>query len=101
MSQTIKSVAVIGAGQMGRGIAQVVAGSGCEVLLTDVSQMTARAGRDQIVQTLMKLVDKGKMTASLVEALLERIVPVGDLAALSTVDVAIEAVAENEAVKKA
>ena len=56
-------VLVVGAGQMGGGIAQVAAGKGIRVLLADVDKAHAEAGKGKIAKTLGKLVEKGKISA--------------------------------------
>jgi 3-hydroxybutyryl-CoA dehydrogenase len=92
---SVRRFGVIGAGQMGRGIAQVAAGSGCEVVLCDATLALADGGKAQIATALGKLVDKGKMAAADREALLARIRPAEGAAALGDVDVAVEAATEN------
>jgi 3-hydroxybutyryl-CoA dehydrogenase len=99
MNDEIQTVAVIGAGQMGQGIAQTVAGAGCYVLLADRDEATAEKGRDGIAAVLQKLVSKGKLTASGSDAILERIRPVGEYRALSAAQLAVEAAVEHEPLK--
>ena len=101
MTDTIETVGIIGAGQMGRGIAQVAAAAGCRVVLCDTSQALADKGRDTIGAALRKLVDKEKMKAADSSALLERITPAGQLGALSEAQLIVEAAVENETVKTA
>jgi 3-hydroxybutyryl-CoA dehydrogenase len=96
---TIKRFGVIGAGQMGRGIAQVAAASGLEVVLCDASKALAESGKAQIAAVLGKQVEKGKMAAEARQALLDRIAVAEGIADLSTVDIAVEAVTENFEVK--
>jgi 3-hydroxybutyryl-CoA dehydrogenase len=96
---TVRRFGVIGAGQMGRGIAHVAAAAGIEVVLCDASAALAEASREQIGATLAKLVDKGKMSADDRKALLDRIKPAGGPAALADVDIAVEAATENVDVK--
>ncbi len=86
---------VIGAGQMGRGIAQVAAGTGFSVVLCDATQALAEAGKATIGASLAKLVDKGKMSADDRAALLGRITASDGLAGLADVDIAVEAATEN------
>ncbi len=90
----IEVFGVIGAGQMGRGIAQVAAQNGCRVSLVDVSKEQAERGKDRIARDLGRLVDKGKIEAATREAVLERVEPVGDFAALAVADFVIEAATE-------
>jgi 3-hydroxybutyryl-CoA dehydrogenase len=96
----INTVGVVGAGQMGAGIAQIVAQSGRQVLLADVSLALAEKGKSGIERALGRLVEKGKMAEPDRRALLERIRAVEDLAAFSGVELAIEAATENPDLKK-
>jgi len=98
-SGEIKSFGVIGAGQMGRGIAQVAAATGFEVKLSDVSREVAEGGKERIAKQLARQVDKGRITADERDALLERVHPVGDVGEFSSVDIAIEAATENVELK--
>ncbi len=96
----IKTIAVIGAGQMGGGIAQVAAGKGYTVLLSDASVERAQAGKDKIGKILGKQVDKGKMKAEERAALLEHIHPIGaDLAGIEKADLVVEAATEDRELK--
>jgi 3-hydroxybutyryl-CoA dehydrogenase len=96
----IDRMAVVGAGQMGAGIAQVAAQAGMEVVLADANPELARAGIERISDALEKLVAKGKMTAGDRTALLARIKPAEKLEDCSRAQLLIEAVVENEEVKK-
>lgn len=98
--ESIKTIGVLGAGQMGAGIAQVSAKSGRRVLLADVDKAHADKGKDKIARSLGKRVDKGKMEAADRDALLERIVPVDSVAAFSDADFVVEAATENIELKK-
>jgi 3-hydroxybutyryl-CoA dehydrogenase len=91
----VRRFGVIGAGQMGRGIAQVAAAAGYEVVLCDATKVLAEGGKSQIASSLAKLVDKGKMTAADRDALLGRIQPGEGVAALAAADLAVEAATEN------
>jgi len=84
---------------MGRGIAQVAAGKGLEVVLVDAKLELAESGKARVDKSLARLVDKGKMQAADREALLKRIEPKDSVAAFSDVDLAIEAATENLEVK--
>jgi 3-hydroxybutyryl-CoA dehydrogenase len=99
MSQ-IKSIGVLGSGQMGGGIAQVAAQSGYSVALADISLAAATAGKQKIEKGLAKLVEKGKLEAAKSAEILGRITPVGELAGLADCDVVIEAATENVELKK-
>jgi 3-hydroxybutyryl-CoA dehydrogenase len=96
----IDRMAVIGAGQMGSGIAQVAAQSGVEVVLADASAELAKRSVEKLAGTLAKLVEKGKLPASEREAVLGRIKPARALDDCARADLAIEAIVENEGVKK-
>jgi 3-hydroxybutyryl-CoA dehydrogenase len=100
-SPSVRRFGVIGAGQMGRGIAQVAAASGYDVVLCDTTRALADAGRTQIATALGKLVDKGKMTTADRDALLGRIQSGEGAAALGDVDLAVEAATENLELKLA
>lgn len=97
----MRNIAVIGAGQMGTGIAQTVAGQGMKVMLSDVDLAQAQAGKANIEKALVKLVGRGKIEAGEAEALLARITPVADYAPMADADLIIEAATEREAVKNA
>ena len=92
---SVRRFGVVGAGQMGRGIAQVAAAAGFEVVLSDVSLAFAEGGKQKIAQALGKQVDKGKMKPEDRDALLDRIAPRQGLSEFARVDVAIEAVTES------
>ena len=94
-----KTFAVVGAGQMGAGIAQVAAQSGMKVLLNDVSLDRATAGKAGIEKSLNKLVEKGKMEAAKAKEILSFITPVGDLADLKAADFIVEAATEKVELK--
>jgi 3-hydroxybutyryl-CoA dehydrogenase len=96
----IETFGVIGAGQMGRGIAQVAAQTGINVLLLDASDELAKAGKERIAKDLGRLVEKGKLDAASRDAALERITPIGDYAGLSTADFAVEAATEEFSLKQ-
>jgi len=95
----IETMAVVGAGQMGSGIAQVAAQAGLKVILADASGDLAKRAVDKLGATLAKLVEKGKLPAAEREAILSRITPVAALDGCAGADLAIEAIVENQAVK--
>ncbi|MCJ2187568.1 3-hydroxyacyl-CoA dehydrogenase family protein [Novosphingobium beihaiensis] len=95
----MQTVGIIGAGIMGSGIAQTVAGKGMDVVLTDVSLEVAEKGKAGIAKSLSRLVAKEKMTEADADALLARITPVGDYSGLSGCDLIIEAATEREDIK--
>jgi 3-hydroxybutyryl-CoA dehydrogenase len=94
-AKSVGRVAVIGAGQMGRGIAQVAAASGIEVVLGDVSVAAAQKGKDTIGAILAKQVEKGKLVEADRAALLGRITPAGPGEGLANCDLAVEAATEH------
>ncbi len=96
----MQTVGVIGAGQMGAGIAQVSAQAGYRVLLSDVDQARAEAGKAGIAKQLARAVDKEKITAADAEAALARIEPMADVSAMAPCELVIEAATEREAVKR-
>ncbi|MCS6915031.1 MAG: 3-hydroxybutyryl-CoA dehydrogenase [Myxococcales bacterium] len=98
--ENVKLLGVVGAGQMGSGIAQVAAERGLPVLLCDVTRELAERGRKRIADQLDKLVHKGKITAEQRDATLGRISPCGSLEALSECDFVIEAASENQELKQ-
>ncbi len=100
-STDIKTIGVVGAGQMGRGIAQVAAQAGCTVLLQDVVSGGAEKGRALIGDQLQKLCDKGKLDGAERGRILERLRPVAGLAELSAAEVVIEAAVGHEETKHA
>ncbi|HPA50919.1 MAG TPA: 3-hydroxybutyryl-CoA dehydrogenase [Thermoanaerobaculia bacterium] len=96
----IERVGVIGAGQMGAGIAHVAALAGKTVVLADVDAALAEKGLAVVRKNLGRQVEKGKVTAEAAEAALARIAVSGDLAALADADLVVEAIVENEEVKR-
>ena len=95
----IKKIGVVGAGQMGAGIAHVNALSGLDVVLADVSGQIVEKGLATIARNLERQVGKGTVTTAAREAALARITPAVGLAAIGGCDLAIEAVVENAEVK--
>ena len=100
MTSTMSKIAVIGAGQMGNGIAHVCALAGYKVLLNDVSQERVQAGLATIDGNLARQVHSEKISEADRKAALGRIEPALSLEALADVDLAIESVTENETVKR-
>ncbi|HEY0435089.1 MAG TPA: 3-hydroxybutyryl-CoA dehydrogenase [Phenylobacterium sp.] len=96
----IKSVGVIGAGQMGTGIAHVVALGGYDVLLHDVSAERLDAGLDLIRRNMSRQVVRGIIDQDAMDAGLKRIKAAGELQAIGQTDLAIEAATEDEETKK-
>ncbi|HEY0926265.1 3-hydroxybutyryl-CoA dehydrogenase [Brevundimonas sp.] len=98
---TIKTVAIIGAGQMGAGIAQTVATGGFDVKLYDAAGDRAPQALGAIAASLARQIGRGLMTQAEADAALSRIVPVTTLADAAKADLVIEAAVEDETVKKA
>ncbi|ACY16280.1 3-hydroxyacyl-CoA dehydrogenase family protein [Haliangium ochraceum] len=96
----IKLLGVVGAGQMGRGIAQVAALAGIEVLILDENAELAQAAINKIDNTMVKLVDKGKLDASAHESAVGRLAAAAAIKPLSRCDMIIEAVPEDLAIKR-
>jgi len=95
----INTVGVIGAGQMGNGIAHVSAVAGMNVVLADVSMELAEKGKAVIAKNLDRQVSKGALSQDDADATLGRIALSDTLTGLSDCDLVIEAATENEAVK--
>jgi len=99
MTGKIKLVGIIGAGQMGGGIAHVCAQGGYSVLLNDTSRERAEAALATINGNLAKRVESGRLTDAERQKLLERITIAEDFSALGTADLVVESAVEDEAVK--
>jgi len=96
----IKTVGVIGAGQMGSGIAHVCALGGYDVMLHDVSADRITTGLSLIEKNMARQVSRGIIEPAAMEAGMARIKPAGELQVIGTTDLAIEAATEDEEVKK-
>lgn len=92
-------VGVVGAGMMGAGVAYVQAAKGIETVLVDVSPEAAGRGKAYSIGLVEKAVAKGKLAEAAGRALLDRILPTTDYAALDGADIVIEAVFEDQALK--
>jgi 3-hydroxybutyryl-CoA dehydrogenase len=97
----IKRVGVLGCGLMGSGIAQVAASAGYETIVRDVSKELLDRGRAGIEKSLAKFVEKGKLDAAARDATLKRLTFTTTVADLKGVDVVIEAITEDLALKNA
>ena len=93
-------LAVIGAGLMGSGIAQVAAAAGWRVALHDVDNAAVRKGLDSVRTSLERFAAKGQIAADEVEAALGRIEPTTDLGAAADADIVVEAVFERLDIKQ-
>lgn len=99
--EDVKSIAVLGAGTMGHGIAQALAGFGYNVIMMDTQQAAIESGLGRIKSSLQRLVKKERMSKEDSESLLSRITDTTDLAtAVKDADIVIEAVIENMELKK-
>ncbi len=96
----IQTVAVIGAGTMGRGIAQVFAQGGYETIVVEVVPEQLQSAMSTIEKFLTKSVEKGRMTAEEKDAAMARLHPTGELSAAAEADFVVEAVSENVDLKK-
>ncbi len=97
---TIKSVGVIGAGQMGSGISHVVALAGYDVLLNDIKADAIEHALAAIEKSMARQVDKGIIKAANMQAALKLIKPATGLDELSQCDMVIEAATEDEGIKR-
>jgi 3-hydroxybutyryl-CoA dehydrogenase len=97
---TPETLGVVGAGQMGAGIAHVAALAGKRVVLVDVTPELAAKGLATIEKNLARQVDKGKVAAGDRDAALARVTATPDLSRLADAGLVVEAILENEAVKK-
>jgi 3-hydroxyacyl-CoA dehydrogenase len=96
----IFKAAVVGAGAMGAGIAQVISYSGLPVVLKDVDQAMLDKGMDYVRKIYQGRVDKGKMSASEMDSKMALITPTLDFGEFGDVDIVVEAVPEKIALKK-
>ena len=101
MSDKIKKIGVIGAGQMGSGIAHVCALSGRAVYLLDVSEDALKRGLETIEHAMSRQVERDLISADDMKAALPRIATGTDYAGMKDCDLVIEAATEDEDVKKA
>lgn len=97
----IKTFGVVGAGQMGRGIAQVAAQAGYDVMLLDADLSTAEKAKERIAKQLQRQVDKGRLEETERDAIVARIEPVSDYGSFVDAQMVVEAATENLEVKQA
>ncbi|MBF6617502.1 3-hydroxyacyl-CoA dehydrogenase [Pollutimonas thiosulfatoxidans] len=97
--KTIKTIGIVGAGAMGRGIAQIAAQAGLDVLLFDLNAAAVAAARESLQQIWDKLVAKEKLSADLAAQSLARVHACADIAEMARADLVIEAVVERLDVK--
>jgi len=96
----IEHIVVVGAGQMGAGIAQVALAAGLRVTLADVAREALDRGAERIRGGLAKLVEKGKLEDARRKAALESLRTTSSIAEVKDADFGVEAVTENEELKK-
>ena len=96
----VNIMGIVGTGAMGRGIAQIAAQAGIQVLLFDALPGAADKARDNVVATLAKLAEKGKLSAEALAQATARLQVVGELGALAPAQVVVEAIVENLEVKR-
>ena len=97
--QNIKTIGIVGAGQMGKGIAQVTAQTGYTAIVVEPYEEMLKKSQKEIEKNLSRAVERGKIKKNEKEAVLARITYAKDLEKLSEADYVIEAAVENEAVK--
>jgi 3-hydroxybutyryl-CoA dehydrogenase len=95
----IKTFGVIGAGQMGNGIAQVAAASGLNVIMNDIKEEFVTRGVNAITKNLTRSVEKGKLSAEAKDALLGRIKTSTDIKDMAAADFVVEAAVERQDLK--
>jgi 3-hydroxybutyryl-CoA dehydrogenase len=100
MSTTVKSIAVIGAGTMGSGIALTAAQSGIAAFQVDPNPAQLEKAKGYHAKTLARAVEKGKMQQAEADAALKRITYVASMAEAKSADWAVEAATENVEIKK-
>ena len=100
MNLTFTTVGIVGAGAMGRGIAQIAAQAGSTVLLFDTQPEAVARGRDAVFSQWDKLLDKGRLDAGQVDAFKSRVQPAASLADLAACDLVVEAIVERLDIKK-
>jgi 3-hydroxybutyryl-CoA dehydrogenase len=98
--QTIRSIGVVGAGQQGRGIAQLAATNGYQVHLVDRDLAVAAAGHERVAQSVARLAVRRRISGEEADRILSRIVAEPGLAALGECDFVVEAVTEDVALKQ-
>ncbi len=98
---SIKTVAVLGAGTMGNGIAHIFAKAGFTVILRDIDQRFLDRALDTISKNLDREIKKGKLAEAEKPSVIARIAPATDMAAIAKADFAVEAVPEKLEIKRA
>src|SRR5438067_2105287 len=99
-STTFQTVGVVGAGAMGRGIAQIAAQAGSTVRLFDMQPQAVDKARNEIASQWTRLQEKGRMDEAAVRACNERLQAASSLSQLADCDIVVEAIVERLDVKK-
>ncbi len=95
----IKTIGVVGAGQMGNGIAQVAAHSGLRVVMSDIADSFVQKGLGAISKNLQRMVEKGKIPSQKKDEVMGRIKGTTQVPDMAEVDFVVEAATENESLK--
>jgi len=95
----IKTIGVVGAGQMGNGIAQVAAHSGFRVVMSDIADTFVQKGMSTISKNLSKMAEKGKISPQVKDEILGRIKGTTQVKEMAEADFVVEAATENESLK--
>ncbi|MBS3907037.1 MAG: 3-hydroxybutyryl-CoA dehydrogenase [Syntrophaceae bacterium] len=95
----IKTIGVVGAGQMGNGIAQVAAQSGLQVVMSDISEPFVQKGLTAILKNLDRIVEKGKISSQKKDEIMGRIRGTVQVKEMAETDFVVEAATENETLK--
>ena len=95
----IKTIGIVGAGQMGSGIAQVAATSHFDVIMSDISEALVERGKSNISTSLDRMVQKEKITPPQKRDIMDRIEGTIDIGKMKGADFIIEAATENEGLK--
>ncbi|HDJ28374.1 MAG TPA: 3-hydroxybutyryl-CoA dehydrogenase [Proteobacteria bacterium] len=95
----INTFGVVGAGQMGNGIAQVAATAGMQVIMHDIADEFVARGMKTITKNLSRSVEKGRIAQEEMDSIMGRITTATDLASMKDADIVVEAATENEKIK--
>ncbi|MEA3241118.1 MAG: 3-hydroxybutyryl-CoA dehydrogenase [Pseudomonadota bacterium] len=95
----INTFGVVGAGQMGNGIAQVAATAGMQVIMHDIADEFVARGMKTITKNLSRSVEKGRIAQEEMDAIMGKITTTTDLATMKDADIVVEAATENEKIK--
>jgi len=95
----IKTIGVVGAGQMGNGIAQVASQSGFQVVMSDIADSFVQKGLSAISKNLDRMLEKGKITSQKKDEIMGRVKGTTQMKEMAGVDFVVEAATENEPIK--